>query len=72
MKPADGNRPPEYSNLLEFDLSASCFELCLDLLSFVLGSAFLDSLRSCFNEVLSFLEAETGDCLLYTSDAADE
>src|SRR5690606_3352624 len=45
----------------KFNLSASCFELCLDLFSFVLGSAFLDSLRSCFNEVLSFLEAETSD-----------
>ena len=38
-------------NLLEFDLSASFFELSLDFLSFSLRSAFLDSLRSRFNKL---------------------
>lgn len=50
-------------NLLEFDLSASLFELSLDFLSFSLRSAFLDSLRSSFNELLSFLKTKTANVL---------
>ena len=47
--------------LLEFDLSAGSFELLLEVFSFSLGSAFLNSLGSAFDEVLGFLEAEAGD-----------
>ena len=50
-------------NLLEFNLSASLFELSLDFLSFSLRSAFLDSLRSSFNELLSFLKTKTANVL---------
>ena len=64
----DGQNPSfekAYSaqNLLEFDLSASLFELSLDFLSFSLRSAFLDSLRSSFNELLSFLKTKTANVL---------
>ena len=47
--------------LLEFDLSAGSFELLLEVFSFSLGSAFLNSLGSAFDEVLGFLQAEAGD-----------
>ena len=50
-------------NLLKFDLSASLFELSLDFLSFSLRSAFLDSLRSSLNELLSFLKTKTANVL---------
>ena len=41
--------------LLELDLRASLFELGLELVGFVLVHAFLDVLRSAFDEVLGFL-----------------
>lgn len=47
--------------LLKLNLSACLFELLLDLLSVLLGSALLDILGSALNEVLSLLKAETGD-----------
>ena len=46
--------------LLEFDLSASLFELSLESLSVVLGNCFLDSLGSAVNNSLSFLQTKTG------------
>jgi hypothetical protein len=54
-------RPRTKSNLLDFDLGAGVFKLLLDFFSFALGDAFLDSLRSGFNEILGFLQAETCD-----------
>ena len=50
-------------NLLEFNLSAGLFKLSLDFLSFSLRSAFLDSLRSSLNELLSFLKTKTANVL---------
>ena len=47
--------------LLDLDLRACGFELLLDLFGFGLGRAFLDGLRSAFDEGLGFGEAETGD-----------
>ncbi len=47
--------------LLDFDLGAGSFELGLDLLGFFLRSSLFDRLRSRFDEVLRFLQAETGD-----------
>src|ERR1700761_2645852 len=47
--------------LLELDLGASLLELGLELVGFFLVDAFLDRLRRAFDEVLGFLEAETGD-----------
>src|SRR5690606_13157298 len=62
-KPADGRpvRRKPRTVLLQLDLGASAFELSLDLLGLVLGHAFLDRLRSALDQVLGFLEAETGD-----------
>src|SRR5947209_5248654 len=53
--------PNRRTNLLELDLRAGLFELRLDLVGLFLGDALLDGLRRAFNEVLGFLEAETGD-----------
>ncbi len=63
MRPGTSNYPPPdtVAVLLDVDLCAGVFKLLLDVVSFALGDAFLDSLRSGFNEVLGFLEAETGD-----------
>src|SRR6185437_8714470 len=47
--------------LLELNLGAGLLELGLELIGFVLVDAFLDRLRSAFDEVLGFLEAEAGD-----------
>src|SRR5262249_48160462 len=55
-----GTRPRTY-HLLEVDLRTSLLELGLDLVGLVLVDAFLDRLRSAFDEVLGFLQAETGD-----------
>src|SRR5581483_928206 len=49
------------SGLLQLHLRASLLELGLDLVGFVLVDAFLDRLRRAFDEVLGFLQAETGD-----------
>src|SRR5690348_7364673 len=48
-------------SLLELDGSAGVFDLLLELLGLVLGHAFLDGLRSAFDERLGFAEAKTGD-----------
>merc|ERR1712063_191050 len=45
--------------LLDFHFRASFFELFLDLFSFFFRSAFFDRLRSTFNELFSFFQAET-------------
>src|SRR5690348_9607570 len=47
--------------LLQVHLRASLFELGLDLVGFFLVDAFLDVLRRALDEVLGFLQAETGD-----------
>src|SRR3954471_17918725 len=52
-------RPPGDA-LLDLDLGALLLESCLDLLGFVLGHAFLDGLGRCVDEILGFLEAQTG------------
>ncbi|MEY9562728.1 hypothetical protein ABIA26_005070 [Sinorhizobium fredii] len=56
-----GPLPSHFAELLDVDLGASVFELLLEVSSFRLGNGFLDSLRSAFDEVLGFLEAEAGD-----------
>ena len=50
----------EQQELLEFDLGASGFQLLLGFFSVSLRQAFLNSLRSTFNHVLGFLQAQTG------------
>ena len=45
--------------LLEFYLSTDLFESFLQVLSFVLGKAFLYYARSCVNKILCFLQAKT-------------
>src|SRR5512136_2175900 len=47
--------------LLRLDLGADLLEGRLDLLGLFLGGAFLDRLRRALDEVLGFLQAETGD-----------
>src|SRR5690606_1088171 len=47
--------------LLQLDLGAGSFELLLQLFGFRLANAFLHGLRRTFDEVLGFLQAETGD-----------
>src|SRR5258705_9510195 len=47
--------------LLQLDFCAGLFELSLDLLGLVLVHAFLDRLGRALDEVLGFLEAQTGD-----------
>lgn len=49
------------AELLDVNLGASVFELLLEVSSFSLRNGFLDRLRSAFDQVLGFLEAETGD-----------
>src|SRR4030095_10298286 len=48
-------------SLLELDGAAGFFDLLLDLLGFVLVDAFLDGLRSAFDERLGFTQAQAGD-----------
>ena len=55
------NRPSPKRILLDVDLGAGFLKLLLEVSSFALGDRFLDRLRSAFDEVLGFLEAETGD-----------
>src|ERR1700742_2262863 len=54
--------------LLELNLGASLLELGLELVGFFLVDAFLDGLRRAFDEVLGFLEAETGDGTDFLND----
>src|SRR3546814_13797221 len=49
------------TRLLEFDGRAGRFELLLDLFGFGLVGAFLDGLRSAFDQRLGFAEAQAGD-----------
>jgi hypothetical protein len=69
---ASGNRqiplPDTVSVLLDVDLRAGVFKLLLDVFSFALGDAFLDSLRSSFDQILGFLQAETGDSADFLDD----
>ena len=55
--------------LLDLNLSASLFQLLLDVLSLSLGSLLLDSLGSAVNDSLSLLQAQTGDLLDQLDDA---
>ena len=54
--------------LLDVDLGAGFLKLLLEVSGFSLGNAFLDSLRSAFDEVLGFLEAEAGDAADFLDD----
>ena len=47
--------------LLQSNLCANFFQLCLDVVCFVLGSAFLYHLRSAFYQFLGLLQAQTCD-----------
>src|SRR5438445_7121942 len=47
-------------SLLQLDRRALIFQGFLELLSIFLGEAFLDDLRRAFDQVLGFLEPETG------------
>ena len=71
-KAKDGRRislsHPAIARLLNVDLSAGVFELLLEVSSFSLGNSFLDRLRSAFNEVLGFLQAEAGDAANFLDD----
>lgn len=49
--------------LLNFNFSASLFELRFDLFCLFLGNAFLDCLRSTVDQILSLLQSQTGDVL---------
>ena len=49
--------------LLNLNLSASLFQLLLDVVSLSLGDLLLDSLGSAINDSLSLLQAQTGDLL---------
>src|ERR1700739_4504696 len=48
-------------NLLQLDLGAALFQLLLHRLGVGLGHAFLHGLRSALDQVLGFLQAQTGD-----------
>src|SRR5918994_5298264 len=59
-----GNRPSlarSKRSLLQLDGAAGILDLLLDLLGFGLVDAFLDRLRSAFDQRLGFAEAELGD-----------
>ena len=55
--------------LLDLNLGTSTFELSLDLFGIFLADRFLDRFRSSFNQILGFLQAQTGDggffCVLF-------
>ena len=55
--------------LLNLNLSASLFQLLLDVVSLSLGDLLLDSLGSAINDSLSLLQAQTGDLLDQLDDA---
>src|SRR3954449_4949875 len=48
-------------SLLDFDLGASALELLLDLFRFVLADTLFHGLRSAFDQILGFFEAEVRD-----------
>jgi hypothetical protein len=48
------------ARLFDLDGGAGFFQFLLDLFRFLLGDVLLDVLRSAFNEVLSFLQAQIG------------
>src|SRR5688572_28861731 len=54
-------KPQDDRQLLDGHLGAGVLEGLLDLRGLVLGNAFLDGLRSTFDEVLRFLQTERGD-----------
>src|SRR6187431_2954999 len=47
--------------LLDLDLGARCFELLLDVLGLFLADVLFDRLGSAFDQVLGFLETQSGD-----------
>ena len=49
--------------LFKFNFSPGVFELFLESFSISLSKTFLDSVRSTVNEILSFLQAKTGEFL---------
>ncbi len=51
--------------LLDFDGSASCFELAFCFVSFGLRHVLFDGLGSSINEALGLSQAETGDFAKY-------
>ena len=51
------------SFLFNFNFCTCFFELSFKCISFVFAHTFLDSLRSCINEFLSFLQAEACEFL---------
>jgi len=55
------NTRAERDSLLKLDGRASCFQLSLNVFSFVLRHAFFDGFRSGFNQVFSILQAKTCD-----------
>ena len=63
-----GNRR-KCKRLLDLNFGASCFDFFLDVFSFFLSDTFFDGLRSSFNEVFSFFEAEAGDSTDFFNDA---
>ena len=56
------------SQLLDFNFGARGFELSLDLGGIVFADAFLDRFRSGFDQILGFLEPETGDRAHFLDD----
>src|SRR5579859_149345 len=57
--------------LLDLDLRAFAFKLCLDRVGFFLCNARLDRLRSALDEVLRFLEVEAGHDFAHDLDDVD-
>src|SRR5690349_21703024 len=53
--------PWPFKNLLQLYFGASLSELLLEIFGFVLRQAFLDSLRSAVNEILSFFQTKTSE-----------
>ena len=70
-----GTRPAVTGSLLDGDRGAGAFQGGLGLLRGLLVDPLQERLRRGVHQVLGLLEAQAGqgaDCLLYTSDAADE
>src|SRR6185503_19643020 len=57
----NSTQPLRAARLLELDGAAGILDLLLDLLGFVLVDAFLDGLRSAFDQRLRLAEAKAGD-----------
>ena len=60
--------PLDVCELLQIDLGAGFFKLCLELFGIGLVHAFLHRLRRAFDQVLGFLEAEAGDRAHFLDD----